>query len=272
MKSLFIVFFSIIFAICLNANTLEEIQKSGEIRIGVRLNYPPFSKFDGDDFSGFEVELAKAIAKIIAPKAQIKLVGVNAKDRIPFLNDNKIDMAVAQFAVSPKRQKHVDFSIPYFALYIALVANKTDQIKKLSQVSGKKVLAVPGTGSRSYVEKNVNAQIVDCENMMACFTKLQNNEAIGYFHSIFAVAAIPIMDNKFEIAIKAVGPADFIAVGVNKGNAELRKAIDNAIIQLSKEGFFKEAYEKTLNAYYKGTLDKKLFLLDDLYNFFSEDN
>ena len=38
------------------------------------------------------------------------------------------------------------------------------------------------------------------------------------------------------------------------------------LIKLSKEGFFKEAYDNTFEPFYKGTVKRKYFLLDDLYN------
>ncbi|PSM51386.1 amino acid ABC transporter, periplasmic cysteine-binding protein [Campylobacter blaseri] len=270
MKKNFVAIILALFSISCYANTIEQIISQNEIRIGVRNNYPPFSKFDGHEFTGFEVEFAKEIAKKIAPNAKITLVGLNAKDRIPFLNENKIDMAVAQFSVSPDREKYVDFTMPYFALYKALVTEKSRNIKAISQLTGGKILAIKGTGSRKYIEKNFNGSIVDCENLLDCFEKLKNNEADGYFHSIFALASIPIIDNKYEISVKNAGQTSFVSVGVDKGNESLKAAINRAILELSKEGFFKTAYDQTLGVYYKGTLDKKLFLLDDIYNFFSD--
>ncbi|MSN97219.1 transporter substrate-binding domain-containing protein, partial [Campylobacter sp. FMV-PI01] len=69
------------------------------IKIGVRLSQPPFSVLDGNgNFEGFEVELAKKIGeKIIGRGAKIELVGVNANDRVKFLNDNVADLMIANF-------------------------------------------------------------------------------------------------------------------------------------------------------------------------------
>ena len=71
-----------------------------------------------------------------------------------------------------------------------------------------------------------------------------------------------------EAYIKNLGDNVFLGVAVQKGNAELLEAINKGLIALSKEGFFKKAYEDTFESFYKGTVDKKYFLLDDLYSFF----
>ena len=55
---------------------------------------------------------------------------------------------------------------------------------------------------------------------------------------------------------------------MQKGNTDLAEAVNQALISLSKEGFFKKAYNDTFEPFYKGTVDKKYFLLDDIYSFF----
>lgn len=70
--------------VCFGAN-LADIQKDKVIKIGVRMDQTPFSAMKNGSFEGFEVELAKAVAKKIAGNdVKIELIGVNAKDRVPF--------------------------------------------------------------------------------------------------------------------------------------------------------------------------------------------
>ncbi|MCI6988321.1 MAG: transporter substrate-binding domain-containing protein [Campylobacter sp.] len=275
MNKLVVIVLLSIFAVSGFANSLSEIRAKNEIRVGVRTNYPPFSKTDGSSFEGFEVELSKAIAsKILGDGASVVLVGVEAKDRIPFLNDNKIDIAVANFSVTPEREKLVDVSVPYFSTYMAVVSHINKRATKLSDFNGGKMLVIPGTTSQEYINENKNEfasiKSVDCLGLMDCFNRLKNGEADGYFHTVFALGAVPILDRNYEVSLKSVGKPSFIAVAIKKGNKELVNAVNDAIFELSKEGFFKAAYEDTLNVYYKGNLDKKYFLLDDIYNFFME--
>lgn len=274
MKFIYAFLFLIIISPNIFAGSLQEIRTKNEIKIGVRKNFPPLSILDNGEFKGFEVELAKKLGEIVLGNkdGKITLVGLEAKDRIPMLKNEEIDMAVANFSKTPEREKLVDFSAPYFTTYLSILSKKDKKIGKISDFSGKVLLVNPGTTSEEYINKYPDKfrgiEIKNCDNFRDCFDKLQNGLGDGYFHTILALGAAPIIDNSFEISIKQVSTPDFIAVGFKKGNDELKKIINEAIYQLSKDGFFKHAYNDNLNVYYKGTMDSRLFLLDDIYSYF----
>ena len=77
----------------------------------------------------------------------------------------------------------------------------------------------------------------------------------------------PILDNDVKVDLKNLGESVFLAVAVQKGNKDLVEAINKQLAMLNKSGFFKTAYNDPFEPFYKGTADKKYFLLDDLYNF-----
>ena len=268
------IFFIVLFSFCaLFARNLEEIKAANEIRIGVRTDFPPFSQIKDGEFTGFEVELAKAIGnKILDNKGKVVLVGVEAKDRIPMLKNDQIDLMVANFTMTDERKKAVDFSLPYLLDFMGILAPKNSSLNKLSSFDGKKLLVIPGTTSDEYLKYNKSkikdVKIVKCENLYDCLTKLKNNEADGYFHTVFALANITVIDNSFVITNKAVGKPDYIACGIKKGNSSLLNAVNDAIVKLSKEDFFTKAYDETFKIHYKGTIDKKYFLVDDIYRVF----
>ena len=269
------IFFIVLFSFCaLFARNLEEIKAANEIRIGVRTELPPFSQIKDGEFTGFEVELAKAIGNKILnnSKGIVKIVGVETTDRITMLKNDKIDIMVANFTMTDERKKAVDFSLPYLLDFMGILAPKNSSLNKLSSFDGKKLLVIPGTTSDEYLKYNKSkikdVKIVKCENLYDCLTKLKNNEADGYFHTVFALANITVIDNGFVITNKAVGKPDYIACGIKKGNSSLLNAVNDAIVKLSKENFFTKAYDETFKIHYKGTIDKKYFLVDDIYKVF----
>lgn len=266
----------ILLSVSLFSNTLEEIKNQNHIKIGVRLSQPPFSVLNEDGkFEGFEVELAKKIGeKILGKNAKIELVGVNAKDRVKFLNDNVADLMIANFTQNKEREKLVLFSMPYLSSNLSTVSKKGSDIKKEIDLINRKprILAVPNTTSFEYFDsKGIgNFSIVSCQNSSDCYKKLINNEGDVYLHTNILIAYLPIIDQNLEIGIKAIGNANYIAVAAKLGNEKLIEAVNNAIIELSTENFFKDAYNKTLEPFYRGTIDKKYLLLDDIYRLFAE--
>lgn len=99
---------------------------------------------------------------------------------------------------------------------------------------------------------------------------LQNGIGDAWAADNLTVLAIPLVMNDLEVNIKNLGSADFLAIGVQKGNVNLLSFLNNEMIKLSKEGFFKSAYDNTLEPFYKGTAEKKYFLLDDIYSRFAK--
>lgn len=127
-----------IFSISIFANTLQQIQQSKNIRIGVRLNLAPFSEQNQQgNFEGFEIKLAEAIGKsIVGSSGTITLVGLNANDRIPMLQNNQIDLAIANFSKTAERAKIIDFSTPYLSNYHSILTRKKDNIKTPNDLIG----------------------------------------------------------------------------------------------------------------------------------------
>ncbi|CZE45787.1 transporter substrate-binding domain-containing protein [Campylobacter geochelonis] len=267
-KILTIILLSAIFVF---GNDLATIQKTKTIRIGVRLAQPPFSQLnDSKEFVGFEVELAKKIGEdIVGKDGKVELIGVNAGDRIPFLNENKADLMIANFSKTPEREKQVLFSMPYLTNNTAVVSKKSSGIKRVADLYNVKVLVIPNTTTDEWIQKKGGFNIVYCSNTKDCFDKLQSGEGDAYIHTNILLAYLPLIDSSLELSIKVVGELEFIGAAVAKGNDDLMQAVNNQILELSKNGFFKQAYNDTLNPFYKGTIDKKYLLLDDLYNFFN---
>ena len=77
--------------------TLQQIKKSGQIRIGYRVSEPPMSFLDNDgNPDGYSIDLCKGIVteveKKIGADIKVEYVPVTAEGRFKALGDNKIDI------------------------------------------------------------------------------------------------------------------------------------------------------------------------------------
>ena len=263
MKKVVLLFLTLCF--CFGAE-LNEIRAKKEIKIGVRDALYPFSRLNQDgSLEGFEVDLAKKLGKeILGGEGEVVLVPVNAKTRMEKLLNGEIDIAVASFAKNKERAEVMDFSQPYFAMSDALLTHKDNKVSSLNEVAGKQVLAVPGTTSYSFLKKN-GFDIIDCKNAPDCFARLKNGEAKYYFQMIQQVGAFPLIDDDYVISMRKVGPDHFLCVGLPQNTPELKEFINKKIIEFVNDGIFQVAYDEIFEPYYHGTLDRKYFLLDNLY-------
>lgn len=257
----------LILACCVFGNDLETIISSKKVRIGLRTNQAPFSVLREDGkFEGFEVEFAKKIGKaLVGEDGEIEFIAVEADNRIEFLKENKADLMIANLSINDKRRKQITFSYPYLSNDESVVSKKSANIKNINDLLDKKVLVVPNTTSYEIAQKNGLSNFVFCKNTKECFLKLQNNEAVAYLHTNILISYLTILDESLEMSIPMVGDASFIGVGATLENKKLINFVNDEILRLSKEGFFKDAYKSILEPFYRGTLDKKFLLLDDLY-------
>ena len=97
------------------AGTLQQIQKSGKIKIGYRTSLPPMSFIDKDNTpQGYSIDLCKRIVagveKKIGSDIVIEYVPVTADQRFDALAGNKIDIMCGATTNTLSRRELVDFT------------------------------------------------------------------------------------------------------------------------------------------------------------------
>ncbi len=93
---------------------MDQVLDRKELRVGVELKYPPIMYRDpSGNPKGFEVELARTMCDTL--KVKCTFVDVEFPALIPALEAGKIDIIVAQMALTPARAMVVDFCKPFEA-------------------------------------------------------------------------------------------------------------------------------------------------------------
>ncbi|WP_271253394.1 transporter substrate-binding domain-containing protein [Pseudanabaena sp. Chao 1811] len=113
-------------------NTIDKIQKRGKLLIGVKDNLPPLGFRDRDgNLSGLEIDIARELAKEL--NLPIELVPLKNRDRLSALQNNQVDLAIAQITVTNNRSRLVDFSLPYYTDSTIAIAQRDLSIQELRQ-------------------------------------------------------------------------------------------------------------------------------------------
>lgn len=250
------------------ANSLEQIRKSGIVRVGVLENYMPFSKMEDGVFTGFEIELANELSKEIfsGNEGKIEFVPTKFVERINNLKNNKVDMVIALFPINDSSRTEVDFSIPYLSVSTGVLSRKSDNIKKINDLKNKKIALQKATTAEKFLkQKNFSEDdFIYVGWFNDCYKAVKKGIADVCAGDNIALLIYPVVDKSLEMNMSQIGDINFIGVGVSKGNDELVDLIDTSLIKFSKEGFFKYAYENIFSPFYKGMAERRYFLLDDI--------
>jgi len=121
-----------------SAQTLDQIEKKGEVTIGVVTGVPPFGSIDASGKTvGYDVDVANLLAKDLGVKA--KIVPLTPPARIPALQSGKVDILVATLAPTTERAKSVMFTMPYSAFQQVIVAKNSAKESSLKDMVGKSI-------------------------------------------------------------------------------------------------------------------------------------
>lgn len=98
--------------------------------------YPPFEYIENGEIKGFDIDLAKLIAKELGKEAVFD--NMQFSTVLPALNSGQDDVAIATITITEERKKNFDFSIPYYFEGMAAVFDISQPVKEISQLTGKK--------------------------------------------------------------------------------------------------------------------------------------
>jgi len=129
----------------LAAAELSEIQDAETINIGVLIDFPPYGILnENNEPDGYDATVAKMLADDLG--VEINLIPVTGPNRIPFLLSGQVDILVSSLANTPARAEQVDFSAPYAAIRIGLMAKEELDISSADDLAGVSVAVARASG------------------------------------------------------------------------------------------------------------------------------
>jgi ABC-type amino acid transport substrate-binding protein len=94
-------------------SALERVRASGRLRVGIDATYPPFGIAEGGEFSGFDVDIARAVARELGVDAE--LINASFDGVFPALQIGSFDVVISAVTITPERAATILFSDPYIA-------------------------------------------------------------------------------------------------------------------------------------------------------------
>lgn len=221
------------------ARPLEAIRAAGELRVGVNPNFPPMSSYGPDNrLGGFDVDIARRLAAALG--VRLTLVPTEAAQRVPFLVSGRIDMSMGALTITPERQALIDFTIPLHSEAMGVITTDRLPVERWEELNRADVTLVNMRGNQS-VE-------VLREKLPAPRRLLVDGNA-DTIRAIAQGRADALVENiDFFIGFTRQYPdvgwrvlndpifAAWCGIGVAKGNASLRRALDEALSALHRDG------------------------------------
>lgn len=219
---------------------VDKIKESGKLVIGTCADYPPYEfhkTVNGkDEIVGFDITIAKEIAKDLGVKLEIK--DMKFDGLLAALQSGNVDMVIAGMNPTEERKKSVDFSTVYYeAIQTVLVrAEDKDKFKTLDDFKGKKIGVQKSTTQEEVAKKQMtSSDIKSLSKVTDLALELQNKKVDGLV--LEKPVAITYANNAkgFAMSLAKFENADKGAsVATKKGNKDLLDAINKTLDKLIK--------------------------------------
>lgn len=233
----------VLLATTAQARTWDEIKKSGTIKIGTEGAFPPFNVLKGTQLTGFEIDLANALAKQMNLKVQ--WITQPFDNLLIGLNQDRYDFVIASHGITPERLKAVDFSNPHYCTGGAIVA-KPGGPKTAADLKGKSVAVQVGTTYLANVSKvpgvgDVKTFPKDTDAQAALMAGRVDAWVGDKFTGLDLVKA-----QKGKLVQGDLLFSERIGMAVKKGNSGLVKELNSELAKALSNG----TYAKISNSYF----------------------
>lgn len=231
-------------------STMAKIVQKGKLTVGVKFDQPGFGLKDpvSGKVDGFDVQMAKEIGKALGLKEdQIEFVEAVSANRIPFLQEDKVDLVIATMTINADRKQQIDFSRPYYLAGQSILVKKDNTtIKSVDDLNGKNVCSVQGSTSEKNIQtKAPQANLLSLTGYAACVDSMKSGRVEAVSTDDIILAGFAASDN----TLKLVGgqfTQEPYGIGVKKGKTDFVQFIDALLAKELSDGTWDKIYDKYL--------------------------
>ena len=234
-------------------DTLAKIKERGAVNLGVRDSSGLAFTVGGGKYVGFHTEMAERIVddigKQLGTKLKINYQPITSQNRIPLIQNGTIDFECGSTTNNKGRQKDVDFAYTTYVEEVRMAVKANSGIKSIKDLNGKTVATTTGTTSVQTLRKNERAngiKEVMGKDHADSFLLLESGRADAFVMdgSILAKNIATSKNPKDFAIVGETLSVEPIACMLPKGDAKLKKAVDDSIVRQIKDGSLAKLYDK----------------------------
>ena len=201
--------------------------------MGTNATFKPFEYKENGQVVGFDVDLAREIAKDLG--AELKIEDMSFDGLLPALEGGRIDIAVAGMSVTEERAKNALFSEPYYQATQRIIVPEDSKIFNKSGLIGKKIGVQLGTTGDILASEIKGAKVIQFPAAPNVLQELASGRVDAVIlddapanQYIVAFPGLKILDS-------AIGNESY-AIAMKKSNQTLKEKVDQTINHMKEDG------------------------------------
>lgn len=223
--------------------------KADTLTIGLEGTYAPFSYRENNELTGYDVEVAAAVAKKLDLKPEF--VQTKWDSLIAGLGSKRYDVVFNNVGITEEREKQYLFSSPYlYSKTVLIKKTETQNLETVADIAGKR-FAQSTSSNYGQIASDNGADIVAVPGFNEAINLIKTGRADGALNDLGAynvwkaeakdtqTVAVDLSD---EIAPEAAAPI------LNQQSTALQADINDALAELKADGTLKALSEKYFDA------------------------
>ena len=219
----------------------------GKLIMSTNAAFPPYEMTtDSGEFEGINIETAQAIADKLGLELQIDDMDFDAA--LLAVQQGKSDMVMAGVTVTDERQNVMDFTDSYATGIQSIIVKEDSDIASVDDLAGKKIGTQRGTTGYLYCSDDFGDENVVAYDDGLTAVQMLNNGQVDCVVIDNAPAKEFIAANPGLKLLDTAYVEEDYAIGVGKGNTELKDAINTALEELKADGTLQAIVDKYITA------------------------
>ena len=219
----------------------------GKLIMSTNAAFPPYEMTtDSGEFEGIDIETAQAIADKLGLELQIDDMDFDAA--LLAVQQGKSDMVMAGVTVTDERQNVMDFTDSYATGIQSIIVKEDSDIASVDDLAGKKIGTQRGTTGYLYCSDDFGDENVVAYDDGLTAVQMLNNGQVDCVVIDNATAKEFIDANPGLKLLDTAYVEEDYAIGVGKGNTELKDAINTALEELKADGTLQAIVDKYITA------------------------
>jgi ABC-type amino acid transport substrate-binding protein len=215
--------------------TLQKIKRTGVMTVGTSAAYAPFEYIADGKITGYDVDLAEAVAKRMNVKIQWQ--EIDFKGIVAALKSGRVDVLFTGLTKTKLREEQIDFSDPYYDAGIGAAKPVGAAIAEPNDLTGKIVGVQIGTSGQAFVREHVPGiqEMKTYDTILLALKDLANKRVDAVVNPLPSIRYN--MKGMAGLDVTKVWSTAVIAVGIRKGDDDLKAEINKQLGALKQDGF-----------------------------------
>lgn len=238
-------------AVAADKAMIDEVKERGVLRVGVRNDSPAMGITDDKgQYQGFEIDLTADLAKRLGVK--IEYVTATTQNRVPLLQQNRIDIIFGSASHYRARDRVLDFSQSYLRVPMTILTHKDSGIKSIADLNGKRIAADSASSAPKALENaGVKVAVQKFQGWPECVFALQQRAVDALVSDVVLLAGLRNAApnaNDFVLVQGVNFNTGYTGAMMRENDSKSRDAINFLLQDQWADGTWQKIFDKWLGA------------------------